>query len=754
MKSLREVIEDAPKTMTKEYLQILNTALHDHDLESDTDIDTILSSLLLLIVDPDATVSQRHLATVILQKLSPIKSISEILTLEIGIYLVHALPVLLVQDISDHGTKDLIQKFAWCLCNENWPVEYQWQLLGFISTAVAFPKTPITQDNIKKVCSLMSEWLIVHPAVPSSRNLGFRKSSSSLSITEIDGTNTQDFFTVLNYVSTINPDFMRNIQAFSMLRSFLWNTSECDGKGSKNKHSFVESVGCEKLSLSIREYCMRIVDQVDRKAASDAVAQFQKACLVEAIHLFNIICLMDSGIVHSIFPIIRRIYDHICSSVSKDPEAQDVAVLASAMEFFINHGSLVMHKPDNLYVYLFCDLLSLCYKDNYITYEILQLMKENLSQLCYHSSILEKYFPMFFKVLAWRPCTFQEDFLELLPAFLSQNTAVEVFHTLLDLPCLTAILTLTDNKTGSAEQLGIRDPNLIEALRKPEISSIIKFMLRKTSCANSSYPSVALLHQSFQSLATRSRVTYCAQTVVPLLKKYFEVILQYADATVTSVLIPAILERVSLIFPVPKYASDVHNVLSDAVVQLFELHPETVFHCQKNIISYISHFKNYSIAEQTFIHMVWIIGEYVSVVYSNICRPEIIALFFESLESTTYEALSFLQESSNANFLKLLSVSLTTLSKLAARNQDQVPRAILCLTKVQNQLLLFGNDYKKNWKIVIERVSELLSILNSPSVAAIVLSPPKQLENGRLHRDSTSLPYVLRAITGIVSKSS
>ncbi|CAL1276232.1 unnamed protein product [Larinioides sclopetarius] len=606
---------------------------------------------------------------------------------------------------------------------------------------------------MKRVCSLLSEWLIIQASVSSSKSLGFRRSSSSLSITEVDGTNTQDFFTVLNYVSTINPDFLRNIQAFSMLRSFLWNTSEIDGKGSRQKRSFVGSFGCEDLSLSIREYCMRIVDQVDRKASSDVVAQFQKACLIEAIHLFNIICLMDSGIVHSIFPIIRRIYDHVHSSVTADPEAQDIAVLASAMQFFINHGSSVMHKPDSLYVYLFCELLSTCYKDNYITYEILQLMKENLSQLCYHSSILEKYFPTFFKVLAWRPCTFVDDFLELLPAFLSQNTTVEAFYTLLDLPCLTAILSLTDSKTGSADTWALKDPILMEALRKPEIASAVKFMVRKTSGVNYSNMSITLLHKSVGSLATRSRVIYCAQAVLPLLKRYFQVILQYADATVTSLLIPAILERISLIFPVPKYAAEVHVILSDAVVQLFELHPETVFHCQKNIVSFISYFKNYSAAEQNFIHMIWIIGEYVSVVYSSICRPEIIALFFESLESTTYEALSSLHESSNENFLKLLSVSLTTLSKLAARNQDQVPRAVLCLTKAKNQLLLFGNDYKKNWKIVIERLSELLSILNSPNVAAIVLSPPKNLENGRLHRDSTSLPYVLRAITGIVSKN-
>ncbi|KAG8199472.1 hypothetical protein JTE90_009320 [Oedothorax gibbosus] len=751
MKSLRDVIEAAPKTISREYLQTLNTALFQHDLEADIDIEAIVSSLLLLVIDQAASVSRRHFATVILQKLSPIKNISDILSLEIGTQLVHTLPILLVQEISDSGTQDLIKKLISCLCNENWPLEYQWQLLGFISTASLTPKTPITQDEINKVCSCLSQWLIIPAAVSSVRNTGFRKSSSAISITEIDGTNTQDIFTVLNYVSTVTPNFLRNIQVFSMLRSFLCNSNENGGKASRQKYPPIGNFSCEELVFSVREYCMRLIDQVDRKTASDSIVQFQKACLVEAINLFNIICLVDSGIVHSMFHIVKRIYE-THSNMSKDSEAQDVAVMASAMQFFINHGSSVMHKPDTLYVYLFCDILSTYYKDNYVTYEILQLMKENLAQLCYHSSILEKYFPTFLKVLAWRPTTFENDFLELLPAFLSHNTSVEVFYTLLDLPCLTAVLILTDSKSGSPEPWILKDPSLASALRKPEVASVIKFMLRKTSGPGDSYTNVVLLHQHLASLATQSRVVYCSETVLSLLRRYFEVILQFSDMTVTTLLIPAILERLSIIYPVPKYAENVHTILSDTVVQLFALHPETVFHCSKSILSYISRFKNYSIAEKNFIHMVWIVGEYVSVAYSNICRPEVVALFFESLESTTYEALSALEESADENFLKLISISLTTLSKLAARNQDQVPRAVLCLSKAQKQLTFFGNDYKKNWKIVIERVSELLSILNSPNIAAIVLSPPKQLENGSLHRDSTSLPFVLRAITEIVTK--
>lgn len=69
-------------------------------------------------------------------------------------------------------------------------------------------------------------------------------------------------------------------------------------------------------------------------------------------------------------------------------------------------GKSVMHKPDSLYVFLFCDILGLYFKDSCISYEILNLMHQNISQLCYHSSILEKYFPTFLKVI----CLFKINF--------------------------------------------------------------------------------------------------------------------------------------------------------------------------------------------------------------------------------------------------------------------------------------------------------------------------------------------------------
>jgi len=44
------------------------------------------------------------------------------------------------------------------------------------------------------------------------------------------------------------------------------------------------------------------------------------------------------------------------------------------------------------------------------------------------------------QILAWSPVTFVGEFIQLLPAFIADSTVSEVFHSLLDLPCLSATL--------------------------------------------------------------------------------------------------------------------------------------------------------------------------------------------------------------------------------------------------------------------------------------------------------------------------
>ena len=48
------------------------------------------------------------------------------------------------------------------------------------------------------------------------------------------------------------------------------------------------------------------------------------------------------------------------------------------------------------------------------------------------------------QILAWNPRTFVSDFVEIVPAMMSPTTSLEVFHTLIDLPCMTAALEVME----------------------------------------------------------------------------------------------------------------------------------------------------------------------------------------------------------------------------------------------------------------------------------------------------------------------
>lgn len=63
--------------------------------------------------------------------------------------------------------------------------------------------------------------------------------------------------------------------------------------------------------------------------------------------------------------------------------------------------------------------------------------------------MLSRFFPNILKVLAWFPRTYLAEFITLLPGFVSEATCIEMMHTLLDLPCLSAALEQTRSRSVS-----------------------------------------------------------------------------------------------------------------------------------------------------------------------------------------------------------------------------------------------------------------------------------------------------------------
>ncbi|XP_023227532.1 AP-5 complex subunit zeta-1-like [Centruroides sculpturatus] len=746
-KTFRDVLDNAPKELNRDYLKRIYLALRTSKHEEIVDNEAIVSSLIIMILNDSTNYLDRYLAISILQILSPQPDFLQIMQTGKLSQLLHCLPLMMVQTNNDPIVKEILKKLIKGIEDNKISKQNHWCILTVLSQLLNSEN--MTSDDIKSLTANLPKWLHESFSYGSSKFSSHSKKSDII-ITELDGSHCQEFFTVLNCAQHYMPEHFLNIQVFSMLQH--WLLAICDGT-SENKYiaSSLSNFSTE-ITACVREYCLRIVEQWQQKHTNSDIMSFQAACLTEAINILDILCFINPDLVHLVLPTFRQSYNRLCGQIVSKAHSHDIAAITAAVQFFINHSSAVMQKPDDIYPFLFCEILGKCYQDNLSAFEIVNLIKRNLPHLCYRTSVLEKYFPTIFKVLAWSPRTFLEDFEVLLPAFMSPQTSIEIFHTLLDLPCLTASLLINQRASISQELNRPRkilaiDPAVIEQFSNPSLQPMFHFILRPCSGVGDTFERIHIFHQTIVSLTKHPQVIQCAQSSISLLQEYFSIFFQSADSYLVITLFCAIIERIPVIYPVHDYPERIYEIIAKTVLQMFSHYPEIIIHGQKELVEFLSHLKNFMIAPQLFMNLVWIVGEYTSLAYSELCRPEIVTFYYENLESTVYEMISSIQ--TNLTFMKLINISVATLAKLASRCQDLVPRAILCLSKA-SQVVHNKNDRAQN--IVSKRINELLAILKTPNVASIILSPSKDIYSRRWHSDPTSLPFMLRTITNMLSE--
>ncbi|XP_013782855.2 AP-5 complex subunit zeta-1-like isoform X2 [Limulus polyphemus] len=719
-----------PKQLNKQVLRTLLKTISDKDVKSSDfleDVEPVISSLIVFLWSETTRPLERHLAITILQKLAPHPSISEVVSTATVNQLIEVLPVLIAQteDLEDY--KRWLDKLIGYINTKEVSLQDQRRIQTFLTCAISMHPKLFHIEDIKTILQQAPCWL-KEAAIVSARKTAssLKKSALPSAVTELDGVPSSEFFTVLSYAHYNTIDQLLNIQTFSMLRT--WLLSVCrDHQGAViEKHScpHLGEVLSVEISGSIKDYCIRIVDQSDRNPQDPENVDIQKACLVEAVSLLDILCQADSSLVLSVVPTIRRIYDRLYAQGTTLVNLGNVSVLCSVVQFFLHHSSAIIHKLDDVYVFLFRDLLPHICKDSFTACEMVFLIENNLSQLCYQTSILEKFFPNILKILAWSPSLFQCHFIQILPAFLSQQTCIEVFHTLLDLPCLTValILNFLSDYKGEHIEAQIAKYSMtskdIDLYADPSFQPMFQFFLRTTSGVGDTFNRIGDFHDALCRNTTHPQVLYCAEAVIPLLSCFFDTFLQFADTSLVASLLPVLIERTLILYPVEGYIEKVQRMMSENVIKLISLHPDVLVHLQEEIGEFYSHIKNFSYSSEFFISLVWTIGEYVSQTYSGLCKPEIITTYYEGLEYVPYELVGS-HELSVSHF-RLMNITVTTLAKLGTRCQDLLPRVILCLSKVRKQLLLSKEEEEKYHKIrgiVVERISELLAILQIPNLS-------------------------------------
>ncbi|NWV74458.1 AP5Z1 protein, partial [Dasyornis broadbenti] len=648
-------------------------------------------------------------------------------------------------------------------------------LLPVLANVISLSPESLTEEQTNVVSRKLADWLRYASiqqgmAQPSGGFFSSPRTKQPAPVTEVDGAVATDFFTALSVAQHYTQDQWLNVQTFSMLRNWLLcyggkelNTPNPDGKAGMD--SSVPSVvsptptsgrllpPLERLREKAFEYCQRLIEQSTRRPLKKDDGDLQKACLIEAVTIMDIICKQDSSYVFRAVSFLKILHGRICG------DAAYARALLPIAQFFLNHSKLAAVDSDAICKHLFTDIPAQLFHNPSLAFEFVQFCKDNSQLFTDTSSIFRQSFPNLFKFLAWNSPPLISEFVDLLPLLLDAGTAIEIFHLLLDLPCLTAALdiqlraaALPASEKASSDPAG-KPATCLEAFRHPLYKSMFQYLLRTESAPEDASESLVPLRQLLGSLAGSPRVVQCAETVPVLLELFFRVVAEFADGSLINQLVVLLLQRSDQLYEIPAFKEDVYRVLSLQLVMLCRLRPALVVELSKEILEFSGAVSNIQGKEPIFTHMVWAIGEYLSVSYDKRCTVEQITRFFETLEAVLFEITQLRPQASTPSCApRAISVLMATLTKLAARSQDLIPRVSMFLSKMRTfvQSPAVTSVYcEEDLEELLIRATELMNLLKMPSVAQFVFTPP--MASTQFQREvNDSLPLALRMVTQLL----
>lgn len=344
---------------------------------------------------------------------------------------------------------------------------------------------------------------------------------------------------------------------------------------------------------------------------------------------------------------------------------------------------------------------------------------------------------------------------------MSETTSLEVFHSLIDLPCVTVALEITEKMknvefTSVAIAASDQDPTTaLEAFKNPMFRPMFNFFTRAESGHGDTISRLDMFLKVIHDMREHPRVLVCYQVVPVLLRVWFDVVLEETSLEFVVGLVPALLERCLLLYGIQEYQTDIKRILSESLVQLIKKHPEVILRQRREICDFLADTRNISGREDFYCHLVWGVGEFTSAVYDRECQADTVGQVYELLEVIMYEVIAITSStpSDQAPYsVKVVSTLMTALAKLASRCQDLIPRAILCLTKVAKSHQTDCLDTIER-DILLNTAQELINLLKLPNFASVILNSTTNFDGNRVHRDPTSMVSILRATHRLVAPS-
>lgn len=626
--------------------------------------------------------------------------------------------------------------------------------------------------------------------VPTSSLFSAGGKKQAFPVKEIDGSVSQNFFTLLNIGGYYSSDQLLNIHSFSFLRRWILVTHMVgtsmgvgpspapidykDGERSLSRgegyrsasvtsslnlstsfgpQSFISSPlsslpnpfssippsgivqqtsmkgrARQQLREAVLQYCLRVLEQCERKPTKTAEDDLAVACLYECIAILDLQCVLHRPLLSTVFLTCKKMYIRWSQDPSILPN-----LLLMVVKLLVRHSDYEVFDTQAPLENIFGQVLNSNFANPSFTFDTVEYLLEHQEYLCRTTSIFTKFFPNFLKILAWAPVTYVAEFLQLLPSFISSGTALEVLHSLLDLPCLTAVLQVQQFCLDANTKPQFA--RCIAAFQEPSNKLMFGHFLRSESGRGDTIDRLTLIQQLLSDLSQHPRVTGAAEITPLLLRVFFQTVLCGGDALVISQVVGVVLERNTLLFNIPAFQEGIKKVFAEQLLEIFKAYPGLVVDFHRDLREHLSNLRTLATGgEPLYLHLAWAVGTYTHIYYNPQCTSNITLEFFETLELAAYE-VAIGHQKNPAYTTRLVLALMSALAKLASRSQDLIPRALLCLNKLvqtttaENSMGTMRTGASR-CKAILGHASELVNVLKMPTIAIQVLSPTPSKKKG------------------------
>eukprot|EP01016_Furgasonia_blochmanni_P003949 TRINITY_DN11545_c0_g1_i2.p1 TRINITY_DN11545_c0_g1~~TRINITY_DN11545_c0_g1_i2.p1 ORF type:complete len:316 (-),score=36.07 TRINITY_DN11545_c0_g1_i2:62-1009(-) len=276
---------------------------------------------------------------------------------------------------------------------------------------------------------------------------------------------------------------------------------------------------------------------------------------------------------------------------------------------------------------------------------------------------------------------------------------------------------------------------------KTEFAEVVQFIYRNDR-VEKEYDFIKLeikrknkvIQAFWRTLPKTSRIIAVCEIVPNILEKYIQLFVQKMPHILIVQLTMSIFHRFSHLFEHDTFKERIKDLLLKNLEKNFRMIPDLVFILHTEIISKISNFlepENWDLV----LTLCWSIGEFMQSdhpkdVPSDYNKLERAHKFADSLEVIVFEILKYYKDNGievklsdplDLYFTKLIQIVINSLTKLAVKFKEFIPKVVLLFTKI----LANKDIFLKN---IGQRVKENLALLKYTSISTILFTDAPEEE--------------------------